>query len=179
MSGIWHQAGCCCNQAPCACPCDSDEWDALADSGTECHGLVQTYNLVGYSDYDLDECADCVDNASTAWDGEFKVSPTAIDWDSTGPPSCVWMGYPWYSIGSRSISGKHFHNFDHHEYYKSTRLWLNTAQCYWEMKIICDEYPGAWFDIWHGKKETGSTPVGTYSRIAGCDDTSTLEIEET
>lgn len=133
------------------CPCD----DAAPCECPE-GGLVGCYRLADYTDGDLAACETCEDHASGAWDGTFEVTS-----------GCLWVG------SGSSISGKRIgiHAFP--------TLLLDEPNCVWAIAIACetDAWGGAAY-IWRGTKATGSTPVGPYTRTAGCDETSTLTVEE-
>lgn len=121
-------------------------------------GLADCYRLVGYSDGDIQACPDCLDDtSSTIWDGTFTRSDFQCRWAPSSSP---------LRMDDKRLEFSY--------------LVLNTdddPDCYWELSIEC-EWGGISLTIWYGTKATGESPVGTYTRVSGCDTTSALEVEE-
>ena len=119
------------------------------------------YRIAGYSDGDLVACGSCSNRVDPVWDGTFPAHSGSCSWEPA-------------AVSGPSISGK---LLDNTGVGVASGLYFNTLTCSWRMDVRC-RAGGTRFDIWVGTKSTGSTPAGVYIRIAGCDTTTTLTIEE-
>jgi hypothetical protein len=137
-----------------------------------------SYEICGYVDGALTPCASC-DNATTepAFDGvfddymHFPVQGTCIWIDKvTVSMDGKRLGYTPQLRYARADVVDAIETFflDHF----SLTIDLN---CKWFMWFGCDDDKM----IWIGSKANGSTPVGDYARLAGCDETTSLTIAET
>ncbi len=148
----------CCGGAPCECPCDVEEWALLVATGAPCHGLVQTYRIKDYADYDFVACAECEDSPLSAWNGHVGAMAGA---------RCFWA-----YVGDCSISGKYS------VFPTNPQLYLDTDLCQWIFWVRCTLVGVGSYTIWKGTGPAAATPPGIYTRTEGCDTTSTIEIEE-
>ena len=157
---------CCCGEpaAPCNCPCDATEWAALVADGTPCHGLVAAYRIKDYTDGDLSvggTCASCdAGGALSVWNGTFPAKGA----DSR----CRWLAT--LLENDLQTNGKKLGAL-------TNILNVPTPVCLWRVQVYCFQAPITSYLMWEGTKSIGLSPVGIYTRTAGCDATSTLEIE--
>ena len=141
-----------CHVAIPECPFDRNEWTDLVDNGTPCHGMVQSYSLVGYSDGDLiAHTTGCADSVLDAWGGVFTAHASG---------RCYFEG----TLENLSIDGKlTIPGLIHIQIQRQVhppRLY------YWSMYIQC-----AGGSIWRGQKVYGLTPAGIYTwSLAECHD---------
>ena len=125
-------------------------------------GLGNCYQIASYTDdfFNASGCSACTDCSSGYWDGifDFRQFPTL----------CSWWGGQFCCIGGKYDG----------DALQMLELVSVEEPCYWEVKIYCGSRPTEVL-IWHGTKTTEQTPVGTYTRIGGCDaGLGSLEIEE-
>jgi len=118
---------------------------------------VSCYRIVSYTDGDIGACETCATGTVNTWGGDFTGN-TELD-------PCMW--YP--TTPADQING---HVLD------GTGSYLGLGTGVWESFIYCFDSLGLQVLIWSGTKSTGATPVGTYTRTGGCDDTAELVIEE-
>lgn len=60
----------------------------------------------------------------------------------------------------------------------SQRLYFDSAANQWKLVIEATMFvTGAVVNVWSGSKQGGTNPVGTYTRVSGCDPAATLTIE--
>ena len=93
-----------------------------------------------------------------------------------GSSSGIKNGY-WINFGH---SFSHLHNDDPAQLLTGAaqRLYYDTAAGHWVLLIEATQYvTAAVVEVWRGTKAGGNDPVGTYTRIAGCDPTPTLAVE--
>ena len=149
-----------CHVAVPECPFDRNEWTDLVDNGTPCHGIVQSYSLVGYSDGDLTGHPHCADSVLDAWGGVFTAHAIVgtIRW------GCFFQG----TLENLSIDGKLM--TPNRTGISLRRLVHPPRDYYWSMFIQC-----AGRSIWRGRKYYGLTPAGIYTWNAAdctwCSDT--------
>lgn len=122
------------------------------------------YQIKDYSDGDLDtsECTTCVASGDAAWDGSFPNQFGAGE-----EYACWWT--PYVVDLNLSIDGVEF-NLE----WSQIKLVRNGV---WGLHIVC-KTAFVTLVVWDGEKAGGATPVGTYTRLSGCDATASLEIEE-
>jgi hypothetical protein len=59
----------------------------------------------------------------------------------------------------------------------SQRLYFDSAANQWKLVIEATMFvTGAVVDVWSGSKSGGTDPVGTYTRVSGCDPTASLSV---
>lgn len=113
-----------------------------------------TANCLILQDYEygvvLENCVDGADSSARPWDGIIKRSG-----------DCSWG----FSYGSRSFGGKDFAAI------VSVKSCTDGINIY-ELEITVRLDDGTGLIVWKG--ESTSTPVGTYSRTNGCDETPTV-----
>jgi len=133
---------------------------AIATADDCCCGCDETYNktvrIAGYSDGDLTGCAACQDwYSGFGWNGTFNaLSPCHF----------------YYGGSLQRISWKLTAS--------GGDVDISYSSGTWTMLIVCRDSVGSAHTIWTGTKSGGATPVGTYTRTAGCDTTGSLEVEE-
>lgn len=149
---------------PRSCACTTAAWNTMAAGGASCGGsYVKTYQLASYSDGDIGACGTCDASAKPAWTGTM---------DATTDNVCKWYagGLATTMAGTYSINGKEL-------WYASIQLDTSVTLGRWQLAVACDQ-GGTPTSMWVGYKQTGATPVGTYTRNSGCAATpSTLEVE--
>lgn len=128
-------------------------------STCRCSDNTTSWAISGYSDGFFAVCDGCHsaegDVGVTPWDGVF------ID---TG--SCVWRGV---DTGSLSIGGKRFAGAS------IILVGQNTSDsCFWELQIFCEASGPS--SVWIGRKYTGTTAGGEYTRTGGCDTRATVTV---
>ena len=140
---------------------------------TPCTPFAACYRIVDYEDGVTLQiggaCANCQNSSDDPWAGDF---PVPVAFPVTG--QCRWevLGR---DIQLQSIDGKHLKQRtrgepDSYIIGKPSAGWSMIIKCGWT--FITDEYT-----IWSGTKGPSASPVGTYTRSAGCDATEQLEIE--
>ncbi len=111
----------------------------------------------------LETCVSCIGgNCSTTvtWDGTFQLY-SACNWIGLNADQTTWTPGQCLQLDGVNLS--------------NTQLRLDPYNCYWIITIAC--FNGASENtLWQGTKTTGSTPSGTYSKITGCVDMSTLQV---
>ena len=122
--------------------------------------LAACYKINGYSDGDLTACAACDNSGDPAWDGSVEIT-SAPPYDCSDPVT-------WDIEASKSINGKAIWG-------ESRLVWM-AGPCEWWFQIICAG--GGLPYVWFGKKASGDTPAGIYTRDSGCDVTATLTVVE-
>jgi len=148
----FHRAGCCCGQAaPCECP------EGIEDL---------LYKIVGYgvNYFDASGCQ-CQASASPEWDGVM---------DGTILGGCVFTVETPYAINGKEGT-------DSIDATTGVRLVDPGGDdpCYWLLSAWCYDSESEVHEIWSGRKYTGDTPVGRYTRTGGCDETrETADLEE-
>ena len=110
------------------------------------------YKLSGYHDGDLVACSTCVAGGGSVWDGTFPVYS-----------NCLWQ----QAAGARKIGGKSLNQSD---------IVFDAVDCFWQLSINCSDNIDGPVDMWTGRKTSGSTPAGIYTKISGCDGASALTV---
>jgi hypothetical protein len=106
-------------------------------------------------------CVDCTNSIGglPPWDGTLII-PTADGYDAT---ASIRESQD-YVPGDAAVS---INSID-----ASVELrYVGGSEC-WIMAVLCGS--GTIRNVWTGKKSTGSTFAGTYTRISGCDMTATV-----
>lgn len=124
------------------CPFTEEQWAALVDPGTPCHGMVQTYRVANYFPGITQPCPACTASGDPVWNGDLTAFP--------GNP-CRWRDAP--EIRTHSVMDKGL-------YLAMVRLDPG-APSKWILGIHCT-HPLGELDMWFGYKFTGQTPAGSY-----------------
>jgi hypothetical protein len=156
----------CCEFMP-HCPCSIEEWAALVAGTAVCGGFVREYRLKDYQDGDLDPCTGSVPpcgwpHSGDVWQGNVLAGSSGW-WEG----ACEWYTNAILPI----VMNKNGET-------NNVSASLVLVPCnFWQLVIRGPEW---YCSIWSGKKFTGSTPAGIYTRdyMGGCDQHSTLEIVE-
>jgi len=129
----------------------------------------------GYSDGDLTGCSVCdaADAGQTVWDGKFGIldpddcssATTGTKYNANHNLDC--SGGTDNRPSNWQIDGKDV---------GFTVPFISYDGSNWVLSITC-QAGGGGQDLWQGTK-LGTGPLGTYTRTAGCDTTSSLEIVE-
>ncbi len=125
-----------------------------------------SYCIKDYSDGDLTPCSTAPYSSNPSWDGRFVIEK---DWGA------FWISdeeYSGFSIGGKKLIGN--------EYTSINPVFNIYDEEAWEISIrSCTGYSGC--RVWAGTSEflVRRGPVTTtYNRLAGCDSTSALEIDD-
>jgi hypothetical protein len=123
-------------------------------SGATAITVPTCYRIASYSDGDLTACSGCSANGGTAWNGHFESYA-----------ACVWTAANGSAINAKTFSQA------------STKIEFDSVNCIWKVTVACNSDT-----VWYGTKAAhgvlGSTPAGVYTRVSGCDSTTTLTVEQ-
>jgi len=116
-----------------------------------------------YNDNYFAGCGDCFVAPGTPWDGVFRKTVFPFG-------ACQWEAFQAGYLGTTFNGGKTLH---------FAFLSKTNPPDPWGLTIECDQpFPGDGI-VWQGTKDApgdSDTPVGTYSRIAGCDTRASVTI---
>lgn len=127
------------------------------EEAASCTGLFD-------GDWQVDN-QDTIFAGQSACDGALGVGGGGIPWLGTFNTKTVNPGCQW---DIDDVTDQIFHSGSDIAVYNESRIFFNNSQGYWQLDIRgFDVNPNA-VDLWTGKKETGSNPVGVYTKISGC-----------
>jgi hypothetical protein len=119
--------------------------------GPACPGCLR---IVGYEDGDLAACEECDGATATrVWPGTFPIQASCELWQA--------VGAAYYAkFGAMDLAA-------------ATQIAWDAGASVWRMTIVCEDD----VVVWEGTK-AGTSPVGTYARTSGCDETTSIAIEQ-
>lgn len=131
-----------------------------------CSALASSYRVLGTQS--LLACSSCGSSDWPAWNGVVEQIGS----------ECRWVLNAIASIGGKTPSftqalGAYCSS---PELPNGVGIWFNETTCLWELVITCRD-EGDYRVIWAGTKSVEHSPAGVYTRVCGCDETSTLTVE--
>ena len=140
------------------CPPLDPPDDATGFDGDTCAGLASSYSIAGYSDvyWDVSTCS------CEVADGRPALT---MPMQCLRNQTCRWVPNRIDATSDRSFNGKQAYRF----------ILTVHATLGWELDVGCTG-PAGFEQVWKGQKQTGSNPIGNYTRSAGCDPRGTVTI---
>jgi len=138
---------------PTTCGCTALQWVAMCEGGDSCGGLVPAYEIAGYTLAYFAHSSCSGPTGGLEWNGRFACAVDTV---------CHWP---------LDVTDFGTHHVTESELTVTPGLGIQRRTIggvdEWSLAIYSNSSPAS--DFWVGKKLTGSTPAGTYTKAAGCE----------